>query len=699
MGYALNNAVAKNLKLKIENLKLKTKFSILNFKFSIFNLALVLRLYRLDAQSFWYDEGNSARIAERSLRLIVEGAAGDIHPPLYYIVLAGWRALLGESEFALRALSALCGVLLVICTLGLGQTLAGRRVGQWGAWFVALSPFAVYYSQEARMYAPLALCATAAAWALFALLGRLQQAALTPSVWQGAGYASPTTSFWREWRLMLVYWAATVAGLYTQYAYPFAMIAQGLGVLVWYYGYMQSRKFDRMGQILQPLAVYAVVNMLAIAAYAPWLPIAFRQVLGWSVAAQDYVLRTALLDVARWLVAGRTLPLGDSIWAMAIVGVFAMVGVWPRSRHDTQPYAALILLLLLVVPVALLFVFNLYRDAYLKFLLVCVPPLGLLVAKGAEHFRSWILDFRFLRQTSDPQSLISKRQSPILSLGFIFGLGLLFYPSLRNLYFNPAYARDDYRGIARLVQSLAKPGDAVLFNAPNQWEVFTYYHKPEREIAPPIALRYRPSSEADVTAEVQQLAQRYKRLFVLYFAERESDPGGWYERALALQTHKAGDDWVGNIRLAQYAVPLAPLPNLPISTTLGAQGQIALDSAELAMNTYYAGGLVPLTLNWRATQPVAGNYKVFVHIGLVDGPPIAQNDAEPTAGFRPTSQWAQGQSVADLRAVWLKPGAPPGEYAVLVGMYDANTGQRLPIRSSLPVHDNRLVIGKITLAP
>ncbi|MCW1968688.1 MAG: glycosyltransferase family 39 protein [Anaerolineae bacterium] len=678
---------------------MRNGFPIFYFSFFIFNLALALRLYRLDAQSFWYDEGNSARIAERSLRLIVEGAAGDIHPPLYYIALAAWRALLGESEFVLRALSALCGVLLVIFTFGLGQTLAGRRVGQLGAWFVALSPFAIYYSQEARMYAPLALCATAAAWALFALLGRLQQAALTPSVWQGAGYASPVAPFWREWRLMLVYLSATVAGLYTQYAYPFAMIAQGLGVLLWYYGYMQSRKFDRMGQILQPLAIYALVNGVAIAAYAPWLPIAFRQVLGWSVAAQDYVLRTALLDVARWLVVGRTLPLGDSTWAMATVGILALLGLWPRSQRGTQPYAAFILLLLLVVPVALLFVFNLYRDAYLKFLLVCVPPLGLLVAKGAENFGFWILEFRFLRRSPKPQSLISRPQSLILNLCFIFGLGALFYPSLRNLYFNPAYARDDYRGIARLVQSLAKPGDAVLFNAPNQWEVFTYYHKPEREIAPPIALRYRPNSEADVIAEVQQLTQRYKRLFVLYFAERESDPGGWYERALALQAHKAGDDWVGNIRLAQYAVPPAPLPRLPISATLGAQGQIALDSAGLAMNPYSVGGLVPLTLNWRAAQPIAGNYKVFVHIGPVDGPPIAQNDAEPAAGFRPTSQWAQGQPVADPHAVWLKPGTPPGEYAVLVGMYDANTGQRLPIRSSLPVYDNRLVIGKITVAP
>jgi predicted membrane-bound mannosyltransferase len=46
-------------------------------------LATGLRFYGLDAQSFWNDEGNSARLSERSIPLIIEGTASDIHPPLY----------------------------------------------------------------------------------------------------------------------------------------------------------------------------------------------------------------------------------------------------------------------------------------------------------------------------------------------------------------------------------------------------------------------------------------------------------------------------------------------------------------------------------------------------------------------------------------------------------------------------------------
>ncbi|HSQ38718.1 MAG TPA: glycosyltransferase family 39 protein, partial [Anaerolineales bacterium] len=120
-------------------------------------LATGLRFYRLDAQSFWNDEGNTARLVERPVALIIEGAAGDIHPPGYYLLLHVWRAFTGESEFALRAFSALCGVLTVAVTAAIGYRVGGRRTALAAALFVAVHPLSVYYSQEARMYALLGL--------------------------------------------------------------------------------------------------------------------------------------------------------------------------------------------------------------------------------------------------------------------------------------------------------------------------------------------------------------------------------------------------------------------------------------------------------------------------------------------------------------------------------------------------------------
>ena len=90
---------------------------------SILLLATGLRFRKLDQQSFWNDEGNSARLSERSLPLIIEGTASDIHPPLYYLILRGWRELLGDSEFGLRSFSAFTGVLTVAAIMAVAQFL------------------------------------------------------------------------------------------------------------------------------------------------------------------------------------------------------------------------------------------------------------------------------------------------------------------------------------------------------------------------------------------------------------------------------------------------------------------------------------------------------------------------------------------------------------------------------------------------
>ncbi len=124
-------------------------------------LAAFVRFYHLDSQSLWNDEGNSLRLAERSTGNLIDAAGRDIHPPGYYLVLKGWIALAGESEFSLRALSAFEGVIAVAVTIALGRALFSRAAGSVAGLLVALSPFAVYYSQETRMYAQVGLLSVA----------------------------------------------------------------------------------------------------------------------------------------------------------------------------------------------------------------------------------------------------------------------------------------------------------------------------------------------------------------------------------------------------------------------------------------------------------------------------------------------------------------------------------------------------------
>ena len=90
-------------------------------------LALALRVYRLDRQSLWYDEAVTAQVVQQGLGDLARWTADDIQPPLYYLVVAGWTAVAGTSEWALRFPSVWFGVLMVALAYALGRRLFGRR--------------------------------------------------------------------------------------------------------------------------------------------------------------------------------------------------------------------------------------------------------------------------------------------------------------------------------------------------------------------------------------------------------------------------------------------------------------------------------------------------------------------------------------------------------------------------------------------
>lgn len=51
----------------------------------------------------------------------------------------------------------------------------------------------------------------------------------------------------------------------------------------------------------------------------------------------------------------------------------------------------------------------------------------------------------------------------------------------------------------------------------------------------------------------------------------------------------------------------------------------------------------------------------------------------PRGGAYPTSRWRPGEVVVDTFDIALPPDLPPGEYAIEVGLYIPETGQRLGV--------------------
>lgn len=125
--------------------------------FKVLFAAFLLRLINLN-QSLWLDEAISYFAVKNFnfFEIITKFSLGDVHPPLYYLVLKFWTVLFGYSEIALRFPSVIFGVLTVWFVYKLG--------GKKAAIFMAVNPLAIYYSQEARMYSLATFAITAAVY-------------------------------------------------------------------------------------------------------------------------------------------------------------------------------------------------------------------------------------------------------------------------------------------------------------------------------------------------------------------------------------------------------------------------------------------------------------------------------------------------------------------------------------------------------
>jgi hypothetical protein len=87
-----------------------------------------------------------------------------------------------------------------------------------------------------------------------------------------------------------------------------------------------------------------------------------------------------------------------------------------------------------------------------------------------------------------------------------------------------------------------------------------------------------------------------------------------------------------------------------------------------------------VTLYWQSQTPVNTSYTVFVHVLDADGRLVVQHDAIPAEGLSPTTGWVKGQVVTDRHPLSTETGLPQtAGHTFAVGMYDAATGQRLPM--------------------
>ena len=651
-------------------------------------VAAGLRIANLTGQSLWADEGNSVRVTERSLGLVIAAARGDVHPPGYYVLLWVWVRLFGDGETAVRALSVCIGLALAVLVYLAAKHWFGARAAWLAAFCAAVSPFQVTYSQEVRMYILVAFWAMAATYAW----GRCIEA---PPV--AAREGSPARG-WRRWFWSAVYVIAAAGGLWTHYSFPIVLIALNLAWLAWWLWGRSSP--GRWRVLLWWAGAHAAVLLL----YAPWLAVAVERILHYGAISAQHSVSFIVVQALKLLSVGETVPDDDlTRWlTLAMVGL-SLFGLWgavaagrapdkPGPKASRSPVklsrhavVALALGLLVLAPIVMMSVLTLTgRPAYRpKFFLVASPAFCLLVGLGVAQ----------LEGASGGRRSMSNQLVLLLGMGVV---ALAAARSLRNYYADPAYARTDYRGIAQTILRDGREGDAILLNAPNQWEVFTYYYQGPAPVYP--LCRSRPPQEEAVNAELAEIAAQHTRLYALYWATEESDPEGLVERWLEANTFKATDEWIGDVRLVIYAVP-EDLDSVEMAHTLEdvRLGEaIALSGYGLTPKVLTGGDILQITLFWEALGVPSGRFKVFVHLVDAQGAILAQYDAEPGHGLNPTTGWSRELGVfPDRYGVLIPRDAVAGEYELRIGMYDVSGAPRLPVSVQGEAAGDSLTLGVV----
>jgi mannosyltransferase len=755
-------------------------------------VAFALRVYRLGDANLWWDEALAIWAVRKGLVGVTHWTAADVHPPLYFWSLWGWVQVAGQSEFAMRFLSVIIGVLTVAVVYRLGRLVGGRNAGLLASLLTALSRFHVWWSQEMRMYILAGLLGTLS---MYLFLRWLRSLTRMP---QPGLRAEP------RWLLLIGYVLSTLGALYTIFLMGAWVLVQNLVVLValfWPQGYRQKRL----------LVQWVVVQVAILAGLAAWLSFAWERMPTWSVS--EPVAPTFILELyAVLLTAGASIDVRRFLWAVILPAVVTIWGVFALARRTQRGQAAvqqtlnwITLLLAVAVPPIIVYLSTLPRSLFYT------PHVE------ARYFLPFAPAFWILLGWS--VIAIGARMRKV-AWALAIGLVVSWIVVLPGHYAD-RYLQDELQTMVRAIASKALMGDAVLLNAGSRYPVFLYYYElvPARMLPEVVTItdQERLLTPEEVTAWMEEHAEAYRRIWLAEVEANLSDPERMVRQALEERYSLLHSEGFGHNALFLYAPEDASAPrlvsayepqntdirgalfgslrgwelpvrtftpgdemrlslywdrsplrtvllemvnaqeqvvmrrrvslnanvlpnrertDLPVSPTLPAghyllrlavEGQppfeltqvriadtlpgppahgpkvgleliwgesivltgLSLEGDQFEVVELEPGETVLIDLYWRVERPPQIDYTVFVHLvgeafnPATGGPLWGQHDAQPMDGMWPTHTWRTGEALVDRHAVMVDPAAPEGLYSLVLGLYNTETLQRLPVRDRL----------------
>ncbi len=601
----------------------------------LIELAALVRLYHLGTSPLRGDEGFTIRYWTVPIGQVLGDLAGrEPHPLGALLGFGAWKALVGDSEFAMRALPALVNLLGVPALYALGKRLFhNRQIGYVAGLLWALNPAQLWHAQDARDYALWSALSACAFWLLILACDRRRRI---------------------DWALYVL---SAAAALYMYFTEVFFLLVGTLYIFIFSFtfGWRKSRPVRRA----YLLALF-VLGLILI----PWLA------QGWALAHSGYGGTATTAQISDlWtqflpgLLVGNVLPALSGYWSTFVL-LLILCGLLLIRRGFGK--TALLLALWTTVP-ALLLTLAATRLAVFRvdYLLAAASPLLLILAYGvyALHHR---LTFR---STSGAWLF-----SAVLGLIFV-GLPLIAYWQSSKA--------PDWRALRDYLDAHVQADDQVLLTTldPKTGSAdpaFGYYY-PDR--TPVIALPYPGFSTSDYVLSLA--AQRRSLWFV------PSGPySGAVDNALRTQLQLISDEGAGGWIVREYrGLELKPEEIEHAAAIHSAFDGAALRGFSLEQSSVH----LTVILFWQPDTHTADT--VFIHlIGATNpatGTPLwTQDDHPPT----PFSNAPRDIYRLDLSSV------PSGRYQIEFGLYDPHSGQRriLLDASGLPV-GNQAILTSLTL--
>ena len=423
--------------------------------------------YYLIGESLRLDEAQSLWQTSRSIGGVLAIVAGDVHVPLYHLLLYVWRLFIGDGIETARLLSLAFFLLSLPAIYALGNRAYAAPVGLFAALLLAISPFMNWYANEIRMYT-LFVFITIVNQYLFLRLFEKEK---------------PSDTIWAFYALSAVF------GMFTHYFFFLNLAAQTVF-------YALRRTLFPQGAFRR----FATVAGLVIAALVPWVwYVLFRGVVGFQEPVLSPPSSVNLFSTFSQFLFGFQNDLLNtiflSLWPLAVI--LGLIALRRRERFlpQTEYFALTILISFGVAFFISYFIAPVFVGRYLIF---TVPSLYLLVI---SLFSSYARNVRLFAQWS------------LVAL-MLVALGV------QAIHPNTS-VKEWYESAATYLATRATAQDIILVSAPFTVYPIQYYYRGPAPIATLPSwdqYAYGPIpafNEATLPEEVERATSSYQNVYVL----------------------------------------------------------------------------------------------------------------------------------------------------------------------------------------